>query len=60
MFQQLLKNQGLRMNGNEFIKVLNAATQDIKFNKIKFGKRTNLNELLEIMKTCYKVVKDAA
>lgn len=39
-----------------FKNILNMADQDIKFNRIKFGKRTNPKKYTEIVQVCKGVV----
>ena len=40
-----------------FNEILSMTTQDLKANNINFAKRTNLNEVLDIMYSSYIVLK---
>ncbi|BDR84911.1 hypothetical protein [Clostridium tetani] len=48
MIRKLLEDNGIITNDLEFKKVMDIVTDDIKFNRINFGKRTNKIELIEI------------
>ncbi|AJA42558.1 hypothetical protein phiCT453B_06 (endogenous virus) [Clostridium phage phiCT453B] len=48
MIRKLLEDNGIITNDLEFKKVMDIVTDDIKFNRINFDKRTNKIELIEI------------
>jgi hypothetical protein len=52
LFLDLIKSQTTE---EEFRKILKDADDDIKFNRILFGKTTNLNEYIRICAICVKV-----
>lgn len=48
MIKKLLQDNGIVTNDLEFEEVMDIVTDDIKFNRINFGKKTNKIELIEI------------
>jgi len=48
MIKKLLQDNGIITNDLEFKEVMDIVTDDIKFNRISFGKKTNKIELIEI------------
>lgn len=48
MLKKLLEDNGIITNDLEFKEVMTIVTDDIKFNRINFGKKTNKIELIEI------------
>ncbi|MDA8227172.1 MAG: hypothetical protein M0T74_05605 [Desulfitobacterium hafniense] len=42
------------MTDFEFREVLDLATSDIKTNRVDFGKRTSLSEVIEIAELCFR------
>lgn len=46
MFRNLLSN--LNLNSTEFKAVMQMTTEDIKFNRTSFGKRTSLQDVIDI------------
>ena len=48
MIRKLLKDNGLIATDTEFEELMEAVTEDIKFNQISFGKKTNICEVLGI------------
>lgn len=46
------------MTDEEFKETMEIATDDIKFNRISFNKRTSLKNVVTISKRSYKVVKN--
>jgi hypothetical protein len=52
LFLDLLRSQTTK---EEFIAILKAPDDDIKFNRIHFGKTTNLKEYIRICAICTKV-----
>lgn len=57
MIRQLFRNAGIEMSEQEFKEVLYMATDDIRENRIKFGKRTNLQQMFTIAKRSLKVLR---
>lgn len=57
MLRKLFENGGIKVNDQEFKEILQITTDDIRENRIKFGKRTNLNEVSCIALRAYKVIK---
>ncbi|QXE19984.1 hypothetical protein [Clostridium sp. 001] len=57
MIKQLFENGGIEVTDQEFKEILKMTTDDIRENRIKFGKRTNLNEVSHIALRAYKVIK---
>ena len=57
MLRKLFKEGGIEKNDQEFKEVSQITTDDIRENRIKFGKRTNLNEASLIALRAYKVIK---
>ena len=45
------------MTDSEFREVLDLATSDIKTNRVDFGKRTSLHDLVEIAESCFSVLQ---
>lgn len=58
MLRKMLEEDGIEMSDLEFKETMEAATEDIKFNRIHFKKRTSLKEILSITKICYNIVKE--
>ncbi|WP_026881367.1 hypothetical protein [Clostridium akagii] len=52
MIRKILEEDGIKLTDKEFKKVMKAATQDIKFNRIGFKKKTDSNEMIDIVKIC--------
>lgn len=48
MIRKLLEDNGLIATDSEFRELMDAVTEDIKFNQISFGKRTRIYEVLGI------------
>ncbi|MBV4445335.1 hypothetical protein KM799_02420 [Clostridium tyrobutyricum] len=57
MIKQLLKEFGARTNEQEFNEIMQITTDDIRENRIKFGKRTNLDQAMLIAFRAYVVMK---
>ncbi|AZV58854.1 hypothetical protein [Clostridium sp. AWRP] len=57
MLRKLFENGGLEVSDREFKEILKMTTDDIRENRIKFGKRTNLDEVSRIVLRAYKVIK---
>ena len=56
MFREdLEKRLGFKISDSLFKKVLEAATSDIKFNRIGFGKKTSYGQAIDIAVICAKV-----
>ena len=56
MIKQLLKEFGARTNEQEFNEIMQITTDDIRENRVKFGKRTNLKQVLNIAIISSKVL----
>lgn len=48
MLKQMLEGRVGHLSNDEFKEVMDIVTDDIKFNRINFGKRTNKIQLIEI------------
>lgn len=48
MIRKLLEDNGIVSTDAEFKELMDVITQDIKVNKIRFGKKTSFYEVLEI------------
>lgn len=57
MLKQLLKDSGIEVSDQELNEILKITTDDVRENRIKFGKRTNLNEVFTIAFRTYKVME---
>ena len=57
MFRQALEAQlGFRLSDDLFASALKDATDDIKFNRIGFNKKTNYVQAMDIITICAKVI----
>lgn len=52
MIRKTLEGYGIKMTDDDFYEVMEMATWDIKFNRIGFKKKTNSNEMMDIVKIC--------
>ena len=52
----LEKRLDFKISDSLFEKVLDAATSDIKFNRIGFGKKTSYGQAVNIITSCAKAV----
>ena len=57
MFRKILKSDLDLMTDSEFREVLDLVTSDIKTNRIDFGKRTSLPEVVEIAESCFRAIQ---
>lgn len=57
MLRQALLNKGISLNNAEFAAVLQMTTEDIKFNRIGFKKRTSMAEVISIAEKSAKALK---
>ncbi|WP_461206886.1 hypothetical protein [Clostridium sp. DL1XJH146] len=60
MLRKLIENVTGELNDNEFATVCEMVTDDIKFNRIKFNKRTSSSEMLAIAERSVNVIKRCA
>lgn len=60
MLRQSLEKRGIYLTDEEFAIVMEITTDDIKFNRISFGKRTSLNYVLDIAERSANVFKKCA
>lgn len=58
MIRQILETNGYKMTDDEFIETMKITTDDIKFNRLGFKKRTSICNIISISKLCYKVLKE--
>lgn len=52
LIRKMLETAGFSFTDNDFKKVMKNATDDIKFNRIKFRKKTSINGVLVIAERC--------
>ncbi|KZL94330.1 hypothetical protein [Clostridium magnum] len=58
MLKKLLENNiGQSISNTEFTAVMDMTSKDIKFNNIRFGKRTKVEEMLNIAVKCVATLK---
>lgn len=56
MLKTLLESRGIKVSDIEFEAVLQMTTEDIKSNRISFGKRTSLEDVLNItLRECVNI-----
>lgn len=60
MIKQLLKDGGIKVTDRELNEILKIITDDIRENRIKFGKRTSLEQMFTIAFIAYRVLKKVA
>jgi len=56
VLRKLFENGGIEVTDQEFKEILQITTDDIRENRIKFGKKTNLIQMLTIAKISFKVL----
>ena len=52
MIRKILEEDGIKLTNDDFYEVMEMATWDIKFNRIGFKKKTDSNEMIDIVKIC--------
>lgn len=52
MIRKILEEDGIKLTDDDFYEVMEMATWDIKFNRIGFKKKTDSNEMIDIVKIC--------
>lgn len=52
MIKSMLENTGFKVTDAEFEEIMEAATADIKFNRLGFKKKTSLDGMLRIAERC--------
>jgi len=57
MLRKILELDLDPMTDFEFCEVLDLATSDIKTNRVGFGKRTSLPEVVEIAEICFRALQ---
>jgi hypothetical protein len=57
MLREMIENRIGKIDDDTFEMALDMATDDIKFNRISFGKRTSLSKALEIIISCVNVAQ---
>lgn len=60
MLKKLLEERGINLTKAEFGVVMEIATDDIKFNRISFKKRTSLDYVLDIAIRSADIFKNCA
>lgn len=56
MIKQLFQNTGIKVTDPEFKEIMQITTDDIRENRVKFGKKTSLEEMFTIAFRAYKVM----
>lgn len=57
MIREQLKQLGFSFTDKEFEDVMEMATDDIKFNRVKFGKCTKFGQAVTIVKSCAQTLQ---
>ena len=60
MIRKFLQQVGISTTEEEFKEILKMTTDDIRENRIKFGKRTSLEQVITIAIRAYGVMKKVA
>lgn len=60
MLKQLFEDGGIEVTDQELKEILQITTDDIRENRVKLGKRTNLTQMFTIALRAYCVMKKAA
>lgn len=60
MLKEALEKRVGHLNNDEFVVICEIVTNDIKFNRINFGKCTSLNYVLDIAATSASIFKRCA
>lgn len=60
MLRKMLERRVGQFSNTEFKEIMEATTDDIKFNKIGFNRRTSLIEMLDIAERCAIAFKKCA
>lgn len=60
MIKHLFEKAGIEITSTELEEVLQIATDDIRENRIKFNKKTSLQQMFTIALRSYRVLKKAA
>lgn len=58
MIREHLESMGIKLTDSEFKVLMEVTTDDIKFNRIGFHKKTKLNDLVSISALCYQVLME--
>ncbi|APM40509.1 hypothetical protein [Clostridium kluyveri] len=59
MIKQLFQNAGVKVTDTEFREIMQITTDDIRENRMKFGKKTSLQQMFTIAKRSLKVLMSA-
>jgi len=59
MIKQLFQNAGVKVTDTEFREIMQITTDDIRENRVKFGKKTSLQQMFTIAKRSLKVLMSA-
>jgi hypothetical protein len=57
LLRVLLEEKGIKTNDEEFAEIMQATTEDIKFNNINFKRRTSRKEVIDIALRAAAVLK---
>jgi len=57
VIKQLFENSGIEVTQREFKDILQIATDDIRENRLKFGKKTSMEQMFTIAVSGYEVMK---
>ena len=57
MLRKILECDLNSMTDSKFREVLDLASSDIKTNRVDFGKRTSLPEVVEIVESCFRALQ---
>lgn len=60
MLRKFFKDKGIKLTDMEFQEILQITTDDIRENRVKFGKRTSLGQMFTIALMTYCVIKKVA
>lgn len=56
MIKQLFQNAGIKVTDPEFKEIMQITTDDIRENRVKFGKKTSLQQMFTIALRAYRVL----
>lgn len=59
MIKQLFQDSGIKVTDPEFKEIMQITTDDIRENRMKFGKKTSLQQMFTIAKRSLKVLMSA-
>ncbi|APM40574.1 hypothetical protein [Clostridium kluyveri] len=59
MIKQLFHNAGIKVTDQELKEIMQITTDDIRENRMKFGKKTSMEQMFTIAKRSLKVLMSA-